>query len=577
MSSSLPTIAIATCLSLLNVSRLDAAPITRDGILMNHVGFVPWGAKFFVVLNPPTKEFSVFKGWWSDKVVYRGQLKHVNAELGDGWVGDFSSVRDEDTYRIECGTLRSRIVLVSHDALDQPLRVLFNYFPTQRCGDSLTGWHAPCHTDDARRADTGEHVDLAGGWHQSCDLRKWMFGTPFGLVGLSQFGMLKHPRWDRGQIADELHWGNRYFHNMVRPDGGLMDHIVVPVQWEKRDVYPNDPPFCATYLTIVGEALAGHYLADKDPDHSRKCLEIAQKVWRYATDSSTPPGPYRPKVVPKHHDFLVDYFDKYYRGSALERGDALYAAIKLHEATRNAAFLDQACLLANDLVKLQVGGDVAANPAAACFHVGLNREELTAASLFGAMGLAELAALRAQHPDAPRWKRAVELMATQKCNMAERNPWGLIPSYWYADRPDAGRPGGTARYRYFFRCSWLRLGLNHDIVGNSLFLLRAHRLTGEKRYFDTACRQVDWVLGCNPFDASTVEGVGRNQPERFVNGGEFFPPTPQIPGAVMTGILGDNDDNPEPFGNNTSVEYDMPPTAMLMWILSELSTAENRK
>jgi len=91
------------------------------------------------------------------------------------------------------------------------------------------------------------------------------------------------------------------------------------------------------------------------------------------------------------------------------------------------------------------------------------------------MGLAELAALRAQHPDAPRWKRAVELMATQKCNMAERNPWGLIPSYWYADRPDVGRPGGTARYRYFF-----------------------------------------------------------------------------------------------------SVEYDMPPTAMLMWMLSELSTAENR-
>ena len=103
-----------------------------------------------------------------------------------------------------------------------------------------------------------------------------------------------------------------------------------------------------------------------------------------------------------------------------------------------------------------------------------------------------------------------------------------------------------------------------------------HRLTGEKRYFDVACRQIDWVLGCNPFDASTVEGVGLNQPERFVNGNEFFPPTPQIPGAVMTGIFGDNNDNPEPFRNNSSVEYDMPPTAMLMWLLSELSSVEKR-
>jgi len=163
------------------------------------------------------------------------------------------------------------MVIVSRDALDQPLRVLFNYFPTQRCCDSLTGWHAPCHLDDARRGDNGEHVDLTGGWHQSCDLRKWMFGSPFGLVGLSQLGLLKHPRWDRDQIADELRWGNRYFHNMVRPDGGIMDHIVVPVQWEKRDVYPNDPPACATYLMIVGQAMAGRYLSDKDPDHAKNC------------------------------------------------------------------------------------------------------------------------------------------------------------------------------------------------------------------------------------------------------------------------------------------------------------------
>jgi hypothetical protein len=72
-------------------------------------------------------------------------------------------------------------------------------------------------------------------------------------------------------------------------------------------------------------------------------------------------------------------------------------------------------------------------------------------STFGAMGLAELAAERPQHPDAPRWRHAVELMAVQKCNMSQRNPWGLIPSCWYSDRPDAARPGGTARYRYFFR------------------------------------------------------------------------------------------------------------------------------
>jgi hypothetical protein len=567
-------IAAVVCLSGAASPALGAAETVKDHILVNHVGFVPQGAKYCVILDPPAKEFSVFKGW-SDTAVLKGPLRHANAELGDGWVGDFSDAHEEGIYTVRCGGLWSRPVIISRKVLDEPLRVLFGYFPTQRCGPSATGWNAPCHLDDARRVDTGEQLDLAGGWHQSCDLRKWMFGTPYGLVGLSQLGLLKDPRWDRGQIADELCWGNRYFHHMVRPDGGLMDHIVVPVRWQGRNVYPNDPPVCANYLMIVGQAMAARYLKDKDADHSRKCLEVATRLWRHVMDPATPPGPYRPTVVPKFHDWLIGYFDGYYRGSALERGDALYAALKLHEATGDAAFLTQACALAGDLVKLQLGGDVAANPAAACFRVGPDRKDLTAASTFGALGLAELSLLRPNHPDAGRWKQAVTLMASQKCNMAERNPWGLIPCYWYADRPGAGRPAGTARYHYFFRFNGpkgrLESGPNLDILGSGLFLLRASRLCGEKRYFQTACRQVDWVLGVNPFDASTVEGVGVNQPLRFINYGEFFPPTPQIPGAVMTGIQGDDNDNPAPFGNNCSTEYDMPPTAMLMWLLGELS------
>ncbi len=393
-------IAMTACLLGTVASRPHAGEIAKPCILINHVGFVPGGAKYCVILRPPATDFVVVKGWSND-VVLRGQLRRVNGELGDGSVGDFSSVREEGLYTVCCGPLRSRPVIISRDALDQPLRVLFNYFPTQRCGDSPTGWHAPCHLDDARRVDTGQHVDLAGGWHQSCDLRKWMFGTPFGLVGLSQLGMLKNPRWDRGQIADELRWGNRYFHHMVRPDGGLMDHIVVPVRWEKRDVFPNDPPVCASYLMIVGQALTARYLKDKDADYSRKCLEVARGVWRHVTDPSVSLGPYRPKVIPQFHDWLIGYFDGYYRGSALERGDALYAAIKLYEATADAAFLEQASTLATDLVKLQVGGDVAANPAAACFRIGPDRSDLTAASMFGSLGLAELSALRPHHPDAP--------------------------------------------------------------------------------------------------------------------------------------------------------------------------------
>lgn len=541
-------------------------------ILMNHVGFLPRSAKHFVIVDPPAKSFRVTRGW-SDDVVCSGELRRVNTDLGDAWMGDFSEVRDEGLYPIFCGNLVSRPALVYKQVYDQALRVLFNYYPTQRCGDSVTGWNAPCHLDDACRADTGQQMDLVGGWHQSCDLRKWMMGTPYGLTGLSQLGLLRNPRWEQGQIADELRWGNRYFHKMIRPDGGLMDHVVFPTTWTGRKVYPNDAPPHATYMTIVGEALTARYLAERDPAHSRKCLEAARRMWAYMRGPSAPRGPYKPTICPPHHDWLAGIFDAF---CAPICGDALYAAIKLYEVTGETDFLDQACVLASELVRLQVGGNIDDDPAAACFFVDADRKALATASLFGPAALAEMALLRPEHPDAPRWKQAVALVAEQKCRMSQRNPWGLIPSYWYAKAPGAGRPAGSGSYRYFFRYQSdnggeIRLGPNGDICNAALFLLRAYRVTGDARCLAAAQRQVDWIMGCNPMDASTIEGVGLNQPLRYINGGEFFPPTPQIPGAVMTGIMGDENDNPEPLANNCSTEYDMPVGAPLMWLLSEMT------
>jgi hypothetical protein len=149
----------------------------------------------------------------------------------------------------------------------------------------------------------------------------------------------------------------------------------------------------------------------------------------------------------------------------------------------------------------------------------------------------------------------------------------LVASYWYAEDPGVGRPSGSAYYRYFYLFPiyrQLRLGVNRDISGAAQFLLRVYKMTGDRRYLDVACRQIDWILGCNPMNISTVEGVGRNQPERLINFDEFFPPTPQIPGGVMTGITGTVVDTPSDFEGNSEAEYDMPPTATLMWLMTEL-------
>ena len=546
---------------------------TTPRIFVNHLGFRPSGDKHLVVTNPPQESFQVVSRM-TKQVVFEGPLHRVSHDLGDAWTGCFSQVRDEGTYLIRCGHAQSHIVTIWENIYDYPCRILFNYFPSQRCGNTPLGWNSPCHTHDARRPDTGEYIDVSGGWHQSGDLRKWTWGTSHGPIGLTRFLLQAAPRWDQGQIADEIRWGNQYFHKMVRRDGGLMDHVILPLGWdEERDLYANDAPPVAMFLVIAAQSQVALAFEEADPTYSKACIDLARRLWDYLISPDRPQTPYAPPVIPKHHEWLAEACPHNYPGSAWHWLDTVLAATSLFQATRDKEWLNKAADAATQAARLQLGHDIQSDPAAACFRVHPHRPDIAGGILEGSLAriaLCDLVELHPHHPDAPAWQEAIRRIAAQYTTMAQRNPWGLVPSYWRSDAAEGGRPAGSAYYRYFFKLGNLSAGVNYDAAANALFLLRAAPILGEPSLRALAFRQLDWILGCNPFDMSTVEGIGLNQPERFINPNEFFPPTPQIPGAVMTGIAGDDNDQPALLG--CAREYDLPPTALLLWLLSELAT-----
>ena len=419
-------------LSLANLSWVgETQPPKPDGtprLLVNHLGFLPNAGKYLVVAKPPATEFTVQRitNSWEDgaTTVHQAPLKQTGGDLGSAWVGNFSAVREEGIYRLVCGDLESRHVIVYRDIYRYPLHVLYNYFPTQRCGESLTGYNAPCHLRDARRVDNHGILDVTGGWHHPCDLRKWMLGTPFGLLGLAQLGS-RSPRWDEGQIDKELRWGNQYFLKMMRPDGGLMDHVVLPLGWNgERDLYPNDAPLPVFYLTIVGEAMAAAYYRERDSRYYRTCVDAATKLWKYVNGPNGPKS-YAPPVIPPCHGFLKNWFAQYYPGASLTVGDSLFAAVWLHKATGERKSLEAACRDATVLVDLQIGGDVAKDPLAACFRESPSKQALALSTyygFFGPLGLCELIELEPRHPDRGRWLEALQRVADQYYLMSDKTP-----------------------------------------------------------------------------------------------------------------------------------------------------------
>ncbi len=539
-------------------------------IFMNQVGFKANHPKFFVITNPESDSFEVIKflPW---KTVFKGRITKNAGDLDTAWIGDFSAVKEEGTYILKCGKIQYPYpVIVSNEIYRQPLQTLFYYYPSQRCGDSHTGWHAPCHLQDGRCAFTGNRIDLVGGWHQSGDLRKWM-STGYGLLGLAQLGLTGTPLWDNGNIADELKWGNTYFHKMIKPNGAVMDYIIEST-WDERKAFTNDTWQLYSFLQIMGQAMTADYFKGKDNVYSKLCLEKAIKIWDYMMSSSYPKTPYSPPEIPKYHEWMTKFYSSNFAGSSYFSGDALVSAISLYKATNDNRWLDHATMQANQLLRMQVKGDVRINPLAGWFYVDTTKKQLASHcndGQFGEIGLCDLYTLHSSHKDAAKWKEAIILAADQRCNMSQKNPWGLVPTYYFMDNPGGGKHVGGGYYRYFYNV--FPFGVNLDIAKSALFLMKAYKITGNDLYLQVAQRQIDWILGCNPFAASTIEAVGRNQPERFINPIEFFPPVPQIAGAVMTGIGGNKNNDVISITEGTCTEYDMPANVMLLWLFSEMS------
>jgi hypothetical protein len=114
------------------------------------------------------------------------------------------------------------------------------------------------------------------------------------------------------------------------------------------------------------------------------------------------------------------------------------------------------------------------------------------------------------------------------------------------------------------------VGVNPHIAAAGVGLARAARLLNRADLLRRAQRQLDWILGSNPFDASTITGAGRNHPKLY-RPGAFTPPTPAIAGGVMNGIGGTADDRPTlAAGDYHTGEYWTPAVAYALWLFAAL-------
>jgi len=256
---------------------------------------------------------------------------------------------------------------------------------------------------------------------------------------------------------------------------------------------------------------------------------------------------------------------------------AVLACVELDRALGGEQFRAAAADFGRQLVALQADG-----PVRGLFLRSETVREPAREIMYGNLPLLALCALLERFPaalDADRWRNALDLHTQYLSEMAGRSAFGTIPFgvYYNAD-PGGDRRIGPHWYRWFMKVKgenplapdwWV--GINAHLASNGIGLARAARVLADPRLHVLAQRQLDWIIGINPFNASTITSIGLNQPRLFTTG-EFKPTTPLIPGGVMNGLGGTESDSPALMpGSYHTCEYWTPMVAYTMMLMAELA------
>lgn len=510
-----------------------------DCVQVNQAGYLPQAFKVCLCENPPRPEFRVQrldeeteKRCWHD--VFTGTFRKLS-ETSALYEGDFTAVTRPGDYRIVCGTKTAvsaydlgrdfrGVVSAPFDiregVYDSAKRSMLNYYLWQRCG-SKKGWAGVCHQEkcplvDAKGTKVGE-LDARGGYHQSCDLRKWADGLSLCAFNLLRFAEKGAPRWDDGELEEEVRWGIDYFYRISTGSDFVYDSQFVPIGWGPYRYYNRPAPFGAQANVVMLFARAARFFGEKDSATAAKLLERARKIFVQMEEN-----PFFEKAQPSGELPLPGgtqpwetWYQFNYRTTALGFTQRGSAALELYRTTKEARYAELAKAYGAQALRQETAGE----------KIEVNCSYSRALS--GKRLFLELAREFGEDD----WTRAAAARAEEIVALTEKHGG---PSTVYQGTVSIG------------------------FMTQAAYLLEAAEVLGRPAWRRTAQRLIDYAFGANPDNSSLIDGVGYNQVRRPVFG-QFYPSTPQIPGAVLHRVRG---------------EYDMPAVA---WTLLSVRLLEDAK
>src|ERR1035437_2871325 len=532
-------------------------------ISFSHTGYQAGSSKTALASGLAARDFQLIRldNNAEGEIVLAKPVRIQNTRLGQFEEMDFSEVRQPGSYVIQAGDTRTRPFRIDENVWSGTIWKAINFFFGERCGFAVPGSHDVCHRD--WQATLGDKkIVMNGGWHDAGDLSQGLVNT--GEATYAMFALAERLQ-ARGEdptllrrLIEEAKWGLAWILK-VRFDGGYRIGFAGMNIWtngilgdadDRTREARNNPN--VNYIAAAAEGIAYRVLRSSEPELAARSLQIAEDDWRYAIAGKEGPETWSTPA---------------FAASPMELAAiGTLASLELYQDTGDEKYARKAIKLAQIVVDSQqrtyVGREF---PLAGFFYTGPDKQTLFHQFHRGndqapIVALARLCEAFPDHKDWMKWYSVVALYSEyQKASAQSTAPYGVLPAYVYKDSeyldvPEQGAlyqatreafreqvlkgmPMGGGYYLKAFPVWFARRGNYGVLLSQAKGLSTAAHLRADWAAADLAQKQLQWVVGHNPFVQSTMYGEGYDWTQ------QYSVSTGDIVGALPVGMetRGSND------------------------------------
>lgn len=510
--------------------KVEGWDVWKGRIAYPHTGYQTGAQKTAIANNIDAKEFKLIDQE-NGKALLTKPIENVTSYIGHFRVMDFTEVRKPGTYVLQAGNVTTKPFRIGADVYERTIWKALNFFYMERCGMEIPGVHGNEHQDWIC-VHKDKRMVINGGWHDAGDLSQSFEGSAEITYALLAMAEKLHARGNNpalySRVLEEAKWGLNWvlktsFGDGYRNTGSINSRRTNNIIGDDDDVVTtaqNNP--MANFEAATVEAIGYRVFKDTDPAFADQSLKMAKADWKFAIEGM-------PLVKPSK-DLWRGNFDSNNVEDELP-SQAILSSVAMWKATGDKKYAALATTLAPVIINAQQRSrpdwDI---PLTGFFYTSTAKDRILHYCHRGreqapTMALTALCDAFPDNPDWIKWYSSVTLYSEYLKTMAKYTaPYNMMPASVYVDTeyrhvPESRQESfrkqvlkgvslGKGHYLRLFPVWMDYRGNFGTILPQAQALARAAQLRGDLASAQLAGRQLEWIIGRNPFAQSTMYGEG---------------------------------------------------------------------